>query len=122
LDGLNLYIDKVNKDVVGAATIDRLEVVKLLETKGNVWTESLDAGRVTDFVNYAKSVDDDIDNIASTFESYKTLIAKLKEGHSTLVKTPHDDINANDILTAATNILTALTQVQTAVAGKSSSN
>jgi hypothetical protein len=101
---------------------ERVEAVELLEAKGNVWTTPVDAGRAIAFVNYAKSVDDDVLDIASTFSSFKTLVAKLKLGHSALVKDQPEEISVSDIVAAVTDIFSALTQISTATSAKSSSN
>ena len=122
LDGLDRYVVAIETDVVEPARKERVEAVELLETKGNVWTGPLDASRAIVFVNYAKSVDDDVLDIASTFASFKTLVAKLKAGHSALAKDQPEKSSTSDVVAAVADIISALTQVGTAISVKSSSN
>jgi hypothetical protein len=122
LDGLNRYVIAIETDVVEPARQERVEAIELLETKGNVWTGPLDASRAIGFINYAKSVDDDVLDITSTFASFKTLVAKLKAGHSALAKDQPEKISTSDIVAAVTDIFSALTQVGTAISAKSSNN
>lgn len=122
LSGLRAYLDAVEKDVVEPATKERIEAVNLLETKGNVWTEPLDSGRAIEFVDYAKSVDDDVASVQSTFASYKTLITKLKAGHTVLANKAPEEPSAKDIVAAMTDILTALAEVETKLSANTSSD
>jgi hypothetical protein len=120
LDGLSKYIEAVKTDVVEPVRGERVEVVKLLETKTNVWAAPLDPLRITGFISYATSVDDDLDSVSASFDGYKMLISKLKTGHAALATKPASDPTAKDIVAVVTEILTALSQIETAVNTKSS--
>jgi hypothetical protein len=109
LDGLGAHITAVNRDVVAPTQKERLEALELLEAKGGVWGTPLDAGRAITFGTYAKSVDDDIASIQSSFATYLTLIDKLKKAHTVLATKPASDASTNDIQSAVVSILAALT-------------